>query len=66
METFDSQGRLLPIGAVGQGIVSKKITDKDEREQGTRHRQQKKAEPLQPPEKDDDYHTESHVIDIVV
>lgn len=67
METFDSPGRVLPIGATDQGIVSKKISDKDGQEQGSRHLHQKKGVPEQVPENDEeDTQTENHVIDIIV
>jgi hypothetical protein len=65
METFDSPGGVLPIGAADQGVVSKKVTDKEG--QGPRHQPQKKVAPVQTPEKDDeDTQTEDHVIDIIV
>ena len=67
MDTFDSQGRIIPIGAADQGIVSKKITDKDGQGQGPRYQPQKKVAPVQPPEEGDgDTETEDHVIDIIV
>jgi hypothetical protein len=68
METFDSSGRIVPIGATDQGIVSKKVTDKGgQGGQGSRHQLQKKDEPVQIPERDDeDTQTEDHVIDIIV
>jgi hypothetical protein len=67
METFDSSGRVSPVGAADQGIVSKKITDKEGQGQGLRQQHQKKVEPVQIPEKDDeDPQTEDHVIDIIV
>ena len=67
METFDSQGRILPIGAADQGIVSKKITDKDGQGQSPRYQPQKKVAPVQLPEKnDEESQPEDHVIDILV
>ena len=67
METFDSQGRVLPIGAADQGIVSKKIADKDGQGQGPRYQAQKKVLADQLPEKEDgETQTEDHVIDIIV
>jgi hypothetical protein len=67
METFDSQGRVSPVVAVDQGIVSKKIAEKEGQGQGPRQQQQKKVAPVQIPEKDDgDTQTEDHVIDIIV
>jgi hypothetical protein len=67
METFDSQGKIMPIGAADQGIVSKKITDKDGQEQGPRYHPQKKVASSQPPEEGDaKADKENHVIDIVV
>ena len=66
METFDSKGSVLPVGAPDQGIVSKKIADKDGQGQGNRHQNQKKAEPVQLPEEEEDIQTEKHAIDIVV
>jgi hypothetical protein len=67
MDTFDSQGRVSPIAAADQGIVSKKIADKEGQEQGFRQQHQKKVAPVQIPEQDDeDKQTEDHVIDIIV
>jgi len=67
METFDSQGRILPIGAADQGIVSKKITDKEGQGQGPRYQPQKNVASNQLPEKEDgETQTEDHVIDILV
>jgi hypothetical protein len=67
METFDSPGRISAVGAADQGIVSKKITDKDDQGQGPRQQPQKKVAPVQIPEKEDgDSQAEDHVIDIVV
>jgi hypothetical protein len=65
MDTFDSPGSILPIGSVDQGIVSKKVTDKEG--QGPRQQPQKKAAPVQIPEEDDEEsQKEDHVIDIIV
>jgi hypothetical protein len=67
METFDSPGRIAPVAAADQGIVSKKITDKEGQGQGPRQHPQKKVAPVPIPEKDDEERqTEDHVIDIVV
>lgn len=67
METFDSQGKISPIGAAEQGIVSKKITEKDGQGQRSRHQPPKKVSPLQLPEEPDEHTpTEDHVIDIIV
>ena len=67
METFDSPGRVAPIGSADQGIVSKKISDKDGQGQGSGHLHQKKVAPEQVPENDEeDTPTENHVIDIIV
>jgi hypothetical protein len=66
METFDSPGKVLPIGAADQGIVSKKVTDKDGQGQAAQGRLKRKAAPPQLPEEDADPETESHLIDIVV
>jgi hypothetical protein len=67
METFDSQGKIMPIGASDQGIVSKKIKDKDGQGQGPRYQPQRKVASSQPPENDDaKTDKENHVIDIVV
>jgi hypothetical protein len=66
METFDSQG-IMPIGAADQGIVSKKIVDKDGQGQGPSYQPQKKVPSSQPPEEEEaKAHKENHVIDIVV
>jgi hypothetical protein len=66
METFDSQGKVLPIGAADQGILSKKITDKDGQRQAAQDQRKKKAASLELPEKDAEPQTENHLIDIVV
>ena len=67
MDAFDSQGRILPVGAADQGIVSKKISDKGGQGQGPKYQPQKKAASVQLPEKEEkDAETEDHVIDIVV
>jgi hypothetical protein len=66
METSDSQGRILPVGAADQGIISKKTTDKEG--QGQRLRQQPRKVAVAPaPEKDaEEGKKENHVIDILV
>jgi hypothetical protein len=67
METFDSSERISPVGAADQGIVSKKIKDKEGQEQGPRQQTQKRVAPVQIPEKDnEESQTEDHVIDIIV
>jgi hypothetical protein len=67
MENFDSPGGVLPVGAVDQGIVSKKITDKDGQGQGSRQHPHKRVAPVQTSEeKDEERQAEDHVIDIVV
>jgi hypothetical protein len=67
METFDSQGRILPIGAADQGIVSKKVADKNGQGQGPQPQPRKKAAPAQPPEeKAEETLREDHAIDILV
>jgi hypothetical protein len=67
METFDSQGKIMPIGAAGQGIVSKKIADKDGQGQGSQYQPQKRVVSTQPPEEGESkVDKENHVIDIVV
>jgi hypothetical protein len=67
METFDSPGRILPVGAADQGIVSKKIADKDGQGQGPRQHPHKKVAPVPIPGKDnEERQTEDHVIDIIV
>ena len=67
METFDSPGGILPVGAADQGVVSKKIKDKEGQGQGPRQHLQKKVAPVQIPEKDDEEkQAEDHMIDIIV
>jgi|YelNatPaOPRAMG01_1025707.scaffolds.fasta_scaffold00267_26 hypothetical protein len=67
METFDSPGRILPVGSADQGIVSKKIADKDGQGQGLRQHPQKKVAPVPSPEKDEEERqAKDHVIDIIV
>lgn len=66
METFDSRGKIAPIGAADQGLVSKKITEKEGQGQGARQRPMNKVAPLQPEEVDEHTPTENHVIDILV
>ena len=67
METFDSPGGILPIGAADQSIVSKKITNKDGQGQGPRYQPLNKVASVPLPEKDDEEtRTEDHAIDIIV
>jgi hypothetical protein len=67
MDIFDSQGRILSIGSADQGIVSKKITDKDGQGQAPKYQPQKKVAMVQLPEKEGgDTETKDHVIDITV
>ncbi len=67
METFDSQGRILPIGAADQGIVSKKVADKNGQGQGLQAQSRKKAAPAQPQEEEAEATLkEDHAIDIIV
>jgi hypothetical protein len=67
MDAFDSQGRIAPIGAADQGIVSKKTTDKDGQGQGSKYYPQKKAASVPLPENEEkDAETEDHAIDIIV
>jgi hypothetical protein len=66
MDTFDSQGKVSPVGAADQGIVSKKITGKDGQGDGTRQQLRQKSASVQVPEETEDTQTEKHVIDIIV
>jgi hypothetical protein len=67
METFDSQGRVSPVRGADQGIVSRKITDKEGQGQGSPYQHQKKVAPVQAPEQDDEgTQKKDHVIDIIV
>ncbi len=66
MDTFDSQGKVSPVGAADQGIVSKKITGKDDQREGTRQQLRQKPASVQVPEETEDTQTEKHVIDIIV
>lgn len=66
METFDSQGRILPVGPADQNMVSQKITDKEGQGQGLRHQKQKSAGSDHGAEKDENTKTTEHVIDIIV
>jgi hypothetical protein len=67
MESFDSQEKIMSIGIAGQGIVSKKIADKDGQGQGSRYQPQKKVASSQLPEEGEaKADKENHVIDIVV
>lgn len=67
MESFDAQGKIMPIGAADQGIVSKKIADKDGQGQGSRYQPERKAATSQPArEGEAKADKENHVIDIVV
>lgn len=65
MDTFDSQGNVLPIMATEQSIVSKKIADKNGQGQGPQYQHPRKTS-SQPLEEDEDIQTEKHAIDIVV
>ena len=66
METFDSQGRISPIGAADQGIVSKKIADKRGQGQAALSQPRKKMSPAEPEEQDGETQKEDHAIDILV
>ncbi len=66
METFDSQGRILPIGAADQGIVSKKVADKNGQGQGLQAQSRKKAAPQPQEEEAEATLKEDHAIDIIV
>jgi hypothetical protein len=66
MDTFDSKGTVLPIGGTDQGIISKKVADKNGQGEGPRQQQQKKTPTIPPPEEGEDNQTEKHAIDILV
>jgi|UniRef100_A0A7C3UXB9 hypothetical protein len=67
MEAFDSQGKIPPIGAADQGIVSKKIADQEGPGQGSRRPLPRKAATPQPAEEPEEPTVQAeHVIDIVV
>lgn len=66
MDTFDSQGNVLPIGTNEQNIISKKIANKNGQGQTPRYQQQKKTASIRHPEEDEDTQTEKHAIDILV
>ena len=67
MENFDSPGRIAPVAAADQGIVSKKIADKDGQGERPPQHPPKKVASVPIPEKDDEERqAEDHVIDIVV
>ena len=66
MDTFDSKGTVLPIGATEHGIISKKVADKNGQDQGPRQQHQKKTATNPPPEEGEDTQTEKHAIDILV
>jgi hypothetical protein len=68
MDTFDSHGTVTPIGATEQGIVSKKVADKEGQGQGQGPRNQppKKGPPARAPGEEEDTQSEKHAIDIVV
>lgn len=67
METFDSQGKIPPIGATDQGILSKKIADNDAQGKASRQPLRKKVAPPQHSEEPDEPASkEEHVIDIIV
>jgi hypothetical protein len=67
MDTFDSPGKVLPVGSADQGIVRKNIADKDGQGQGPRQHLQKKVAPVPTSGKDgEERQTEYHVIDIIV
>jgi hypothetical protein len=66
METFDSHGQVLPIGAADQGIVSKKVTDKEGQGQAAQGRLKKKAAPPELPEEEAEPQEKNHLIDIKV
>ncbi len=66
METFDSPGKVSPIGTADQGIVSKKISDKDGQRQAAQGRQKRPTAPSESTEEGAVPRTGSHIIDIVV
>ncbi len=66
METFDSHGQVLPIGAADQGMVSKKVSDKDGQGQAAQGRLKKKSVTPPLPEEEAEPQTTDHLIDIVV
>ncbi|MGQ9687607.1 MAG: hypothetical protein ACUVXF_02290 [Desulfobaccales bacterium] len=66
MDTFDSQGKVLPIGAADQGILTKKVTDKEGQKQAPQGQQEKKAASPQPPEEEMESPRGNRLIDIVV
>ena len=66
MDTFDSPGKVSPVGAADQGIVSKKVTDKNGQGEGARHQPRQKPASIQLPEEGEDTQAENHVIDIIV
>ncbi len=67
MDTFDPQVRIQPIGAADQGMVSKKIRDKQSQEQGPGYQPPKKGASTQPPkEEDEESQAADHAIDIIV
>lgn len=66
MESLDSQGRILPVGAADQDIVSKKIADDKDQGQSPRHQQQKSVKSSHTTEKDKDAKNKEPGIDIIV
>jgi hypothetical protein len=66
MDTFDSKGTVLPIGVTDQGIISKKVADKNGQGQGPRQQQPKETATLPLPDEGEDNQTEKHAIDILV
>jgi hypothetical protein len=67
MDNFDSQGRISPIGAAGQGIPSNKIADKKGQGQGPFSQSRKKMAPAEAPEEQGaETKKEDHAIDIRV
>jgi hypothetical protein len=66
MDTVDSKGTVLPIGATEHGIISKKVADKNGQGQGPGQQLRKKTATIPPPEEGEDTQTEKHAIDIVV
>ena len=66
MDTFDSKGTVLPIGATEHGIISKKVEDKNGQGQSPREQLRKKTATIPPLEEGEDTQTEKHAIDILV
>lgn len=66
MELFDSQGRVIPISAADEGLVTKKVADQPGQRQNPPEARKRKEPPSLDAEEEKPAAGEHHLIDIVV